>query len=129
MPRRIAPIPVQTAMVQKDGMLSQTWQIWMRTLGQNGVESTALNRSTDPGNTTGLDWLASGGVVFVHYDGEGGVDASLPFVPVFPALLLVNADGVTSSLSASQSFTIPDGNSVHLSGWYFADLSKTTGGT
>lgn len=129
MGKALTPIPAQGAAVDKNGMLTLPFMRWFRDLGQNAVEASrvsagVLDRGTGTTTRNGLSWVASGAVVFVIYQGQGGVSVQLPTAPLVPGVLVGTIDGasVTLSTGTTGELAIPAGDSGHLAGWFFADL-------
>ena len=119
MPKRLSPIPAQGATVDASGMLTLPFSRWFRDLGQNALEASRVVRED-----SGLSWASSGAVVFLTYQGPGGVSLQLPAAPLVPGILSGLMDGapVTISTGTARAVALPAGNSGHLSGWFFADL-------
>ena len=129
MAKRITPVPTQGIAVDNAGMLTLPFARWLRDVGQNAVEASRVTDGIlDPaaGTTTktGLSWVASGAVVFVIYQGPGGVTLDLPVAPLVPGILsgLLGGVAVTFSTGTAKTVSLPAGNSGHLAGWFFADL-------
>lgn len=123
MPKRLSPIPAQGAAVERSGVLTLPFARWLRDLGQNSLEGSRVMQDG------GLSWVASGAVVFLAYQGPGGVTLQLPVAPMVPGVLAGLADGVAVTLSTGtgKALTLPAWNSGHLSGWFFADLRDVGG--
>lgn len=129
MAKALTPIPAQGAAVDRFGMLTLPFMRWLRDMGQNALEASRvtegiLDKATGVTARNGLSWVASGAVVFVIYQGPGGVTVKLPTAPLVPGILSGRVGGAFVSISTGVSgeVVIPAGDSGHLAGWFFADL-------
>lgn len=118
MAKPVAPMPVQTPVIDSK-RFELVWERWMKTLSDFAVDAGRVQ------TINGANYVVSGALVHLEYDGAGGASITLPFAPVGALWVDALVDGAWVKVQASGStLALPAGDSVHLSTTYIAAISN-----